>query len=166
MRLDVFELGRRQRARLAEHVVVDADLADVVQQAGQVDRVQVFVVSQPSCAGQAHREPGHAIAVTAGVRVLGVDGRGECPHDAGEEFGLLVVERDVAAVDAEDRGHAGHQAGFDRAEFDFAVGDVAGAGVIQRQQPAEQAIAFANRHGDDLADVRIEPGRRAGGRRD
>ena len=113
--------------------------------------------------GQAHREPGHAIAVTAGVRVLGVDGRGECPHDAGEEFGLLVVERDVAAVDAQDRGHAGHQAGFDGAELAFAVGDVAGARVVERQQPAEQPIAFADRHGDDLADVRIEPGRRAGG---
>ena len=111
-------------------------------------------VSQPSCAGQAHREPGDAIAVTAGVRVLGVDRRGECPHDAAEEFGLLVVERDVAAVNAQDRGHAGHQAGFDRAELGFAVGDVAGAGVIEREQPAEVPVAFADRHGDDFADVR------------
>ena len=30
MRLDVFEFGRRERAWLSEHVVVDADLADVV----------------------------------------------------------------------------------------------------------------------------------------
>ena len=91
--------------------------------------------------------------MTAGVRVLGVDGGGECPHDAGKEVGLFLVERDVAAVDAEDRRHARHQAGFDRAEFDLAVGDVAGAGVVQRQQPAEQMIAFANRHGNQLADV-------------
>ena len=105
-------------------------------------------------AGQADGEPGHAIAVTAGVRVFGVDGGGEGPHDAGEELGLFVVEGDVAAVDAEDRGHARHQAGFDRAELDFAVGDVAGAGVVEREQPAEEVIAFADRHGDHFADAR------------
>ena len=122
-------------------------------------------VLQPMLASQAHREAGDAIAMTAGVRVFGVDGGGECPHDAAEELGLLVVEGDVAAVNAEDRGHARHQAGFDGAELDFAVGDVAGAGVIERQQPAEEVIAFADRHGDDLADAGIEPGRRAGGAR-
>ena len=125
-------------ARFAKHVVVDADLADVVQQAGQINRVQVVRVAA-QLPGQANREPRHAIAVTAGVRVLGVDGRGECPHDAAEEFGLLVVQGDVAAVDAQDRGHAGHQAGFHRAELAFAVGDVAGAGVVEREQPAEHA---------------------------
>ena len=163
--LDVLEFGRRERTRLAEHVVVDADLADVVQQAGQVDRVEI-VRAAANFAGQANREAGNAIAVTAGVRVFGVDGRGECPHDAAEEFGLFVVEGDVAAVNAEDRGHAGHEAGFDRAELGFAVGDVAGAGVVEREQPAEVPIAFADRHADDFADVRVEPGWRARSRRD
>ena len=79
-----------------------------------------------------------------------------------KKFGLFVVERDVAAVNAEDRGHAGHQAGFDRAELGFAVGDVAGAGVVQRDHPAEEPIAFADRHADDFADVWVEPGRRTG----
>ena len=70
--------GLRRRCRRA-------DLADVVQQAGQVDRVQLVGVAA-NLAGQANREAGHAIAVTAGVRVLGVDGGSECPHNAAEEF--------------------------------------------------------------------------------
>ena len=100
--------------------------------------------------------------MTAGVRVFGVDRRGECPHNAAEEFGLFVVQGDVAAMNAEDRGHAGHQAGFNRAELGFAVRDVARAGVIQCEYPAEQSIAFADRDADDLAHIRIEPGWRAG----
>ena len=40
VRLDVFVFLVGELARLAEHAVVDADLADVVQQAGEVDRVE------------------------------------------------------------------------------------------------------------------------------
>ena len=35
---------------------------------------------------------------------------------------------------------------------------------MSTKQPAEQAIAFADRHGDQLANVRVEPRRRAGRR--
>jgi len=38
--LDVFEFCFGERARLAQHVVVDADLADVVQQATEVEGLQ------------------------------------------------------------------------------------------------------------------------------
>ena len=69
--------------------------------------------------------------MAAHVFVLSVDGRGERSHDAREEFRLLVVERDVAGVDAQDGGHARHETGFDRAKLDFAVGDFGRAGVIQ-----------------------------------
>ena len=79
--LDVFVFGLGQLARLAEHVVVDADLADVVQQAGEVDRVQGPAIAA-QLFRQANRDAGHAIAMTAGVGILGVDGRGQRPHDA------------------------------------------------------------------------------------
>ena len=52
MRLDVFEFRLGERARLAEHVVVDADLADVVQQAGEIDRVQLVVGAADAAARQ------------------------------------------------------------------------------------------------------------------
>ena len=74
-----------------------------------------------------------------------------------------LVEGDVAAVDAEDRGDARQQAGFDRAEFDFAVGDFVGAGVVEHKQPTEEVFALADRHRDQFADGRVEPGGRAGG---
>ena len=114
--LDVLELGVGQLARLAEHGVVDADLADVVQQAGHVERVQHFRLAA-QLLGEADGDAGDAIAVTAGVRVFGVDGASEGPHDAGEELGLLAIEVAVAGVDAEHRPDRVEQAGLDGAEL-------------------------------------------------
>jgi hypothetical protein len=121
MCLDMLEFGGGQRARFTEHIIIDADFSNVMQQTGQVDGVD-FLGSATELSGQTNGEAGDAIAVTAGVRVFGVDCRRECPHDAAEELGLFVVERDIATVDAEDCGHAGHQAGFDCAEFRFSIG--------------------------------------------
>ena len=107
--------------------------------------------------GQAHGDAGHAVAVAAGVRVLGVDGRGQRPDDARQQLRLLPVELDVAAVDAEDRGDRAEQAGLDRAEL--AVVD-----VVERRQPAEEVLAFGQRHGDHLPDLRARPVGLAGDR--
>src|SRR5690348_14562628 len=60
-------------------------------------------------------------------------------------------------MDTQDRGHAGHEAGFHSAEFGFAVGDVARARMVHRENPTEQPVAFADRHADDLANRWVEP---------
>ena len=39
--------GVAELARLAEHAVVDADLADVVEQAREIERFQLFSVDSP-----------------------------------------------------------------------------------------------------------------------
>ena len=95
---------------------------------------------------QPHRDAGHAIAMTAGVRVFGVDRRGHRPHDAAEEVGLLLVQVDVAAVDAEDRADRREQVRFDGAEL-------AGFGMIERGEPAEQPFPFVDGDDDELANV-------------
>ena len=128
---------------LAEHAVVDADLADVVQQARQIQGVDRLGVAAEFL-GQADGHAGHAVAVAAGVRVLGVDGGSQRPDDRRQQFRLLPVQLDVAAVDAEDRGDRAQQARFDRAEL--AVVD-----VVQRRQPAE-----------DVARLRPAPRRSSG----
>src|SRR5262249_3968208 len=73
MRFDMFEFGRRKWARLAEHVVVDADLANVMEQAREVDCVEVFGAAA-NLPGQANRQAGNTITVTASIWVLGIDG--------------------------------------------------------------------------------------------
>ena len=59
MGLDVVELFVSQAARLAEHVVFDADLAHVVQQAGQVQRLQgLALASQLAAQADDNRRSG------------------------------------------------------------------------------------------------------------
>ncbi len=73
-----------------KHVVVNADLAYVVQHAGKVQRIEhPFVAAE--FLGQADGYAGHPIAVTAGVRVLGVDGRCEGADESCQQFRLLPV---------------------------------------------------------------------------
>ena len=67
-----------------------------------------------------------------------------------KQLRLLPVQFDVAAVDAEDRGDRAEQTGLDGAEL-------AALDVVHRGQPAEDVLAFGQRHDDHLADLRAGP---------
>ena len=72
VRLDRVELVVGELARLLQHRGRDAELADVVQRARVLDRVDtVLVHGEP--ARDHHAGAGDALAVTAGVGVLGLD---------------------------------------------------------------------------------------------
>ena len=89
-------------ARLQQHVLGHADLADVVHETGDVHaRDRVLVESHRTC--ELLREHRDALRVTAGVPVLGVDRRGECLERAEEHRGQVLVQRRVLE---EDRGVA------------------------------------------------------------
>ena len=79
-----------QRALLAQDLVADPDLADVVQQPGEVDVAQL-VLRQAQLAPELDGDPGDPLAVAEGVRVLGVDRRGERPGQADQEVPEMVV---------------------------------------------------------------------------
>ena len=70
--LDHVVLVRAERAGLAQDVVRDADLADVVEQTGDADGVDE-VALEPETFGQEHAVAGDVLGVLLRVAVLGVD---------------------------------------------------------------------------------------------
>lgn len=76
--LDELHLVGCEWSVLAKHRVGNPDLADVVQQSGQVNVVQ-FVVRKSQFTAQLDGNAGHTLAVTERVLILGVDGRGQRP---------------------------------------------------------------------------------------
>ena len=70
--LDVLLLLTRERALFPQHGILDADLAHVVQQAGQVEIAEPVAVNADLPANL-HGDPGHALAVAEGVWVLGIE---------------------------------------------------------------------------------------------
>ena len=92
-----------QRAGLLEHGVVDADLADVVEQAHQVE-VAPLVGRHAQLLGEPDGDPRHALGVARGVGVLGVDGRGQGADDAEEQLLQVGVEPGVGLLGGDQRG--------------------------------------------------------------
>lgn len=89
--LDEGKLVVGETAGLAEHGFRDADLADVVHQARDVDAFGLFgrVARGEREAGG---EMGHALGMAAGVSILGVDGGGQGLNGA-HEHRLLVADQ-------------------------------------------------------------------------
>jgi hypothetical protein len=87
--LDLAEFLRRQRAALLEHLVVDADLADVMQESRQIE-VAPFGRGHVQLLGEPDRDPRHALRVPRGVRVLGVDAAHEGMQHAHEQVFEIV----------------------------------------------------------------------------
>jgi len=80
-----------QRARFAENAVTDADLADVVQQSSEVE-VADLTARQIHHLTKANGNAGDAFAVTASVRVLGVDCCRKTADDPEQSFLQILVE--------------------------------------------------------------------------
>jgi hypothetical protein len=80
MRLDDVELARRERRRLQEDRVGDADLADVVEGRGALDRPRVRL-GQAERAREEAGEPADATGVLAGVVVAVLGGTREALDD-------------------------------------------------------------------------------------
>src|SRR5258708_7802676 len=72
--LDELEFLARERSGLAEDLVVDADFADVVQEAGEINVAEV-VEGESELNSQAARDERHPFTVAAGIGVFGVQGR-------------------------------------------------------------------------------------------
>ena len=106
--LDVLELLVGQRPALGEDVVADADLADVVQQAGQVD-VALLGLLQAELAPQLDGRARHALAVAVGVRILGVDRGGQRARQPDQEVLDVEIALGGAHVEAEQRGERHEQ---------------------------------------------------------
>ena len=105
MALHDLELVLAERARLAEDAVVDADLADVVQQRADA-QVAHLLLGEAEVLADGDRVAGHALGVAARVRILRVDGRGEHAHGVDEEQ-VVLVRRLLELLDGllDRRGH-------------------------------------------------------------
>ena len=89
MSLHHFELVIAQRTGLAKDAVVDADLADVVQQRADAE-IAHLLLAQAEVFSDADRIARHPFRMAARVRVLGVDGRGQHAHGIDEEEVVLM----------------------------------------------------------------------------
>ena len=103
VRLDHAVFLGGQRPGLLEHGVVDADLADVVEQAHQVE-VAPLVGRHAQLLGEPDGDPRDSLGVARGVRVLGVDGRGQGADDAEEQLLQVGVEPGVGLLGGDQRG--------------------------------------------------------------
>ncbi len=79
----------RERPRLLEHAVVDADLAHVVEQGSDAQAIEVFG-RKPQLLAQHHGVFGHAIGMAARVRVFFVDSGGEHANRAQEQVAIFL----------------------------------------------------------------------------
>ena len=86
--LDHAPLFRRQRALLEQHVVADADLADVVQVAADLEELEV-ALRQLELPPDLDRELADAHGVTGGVGVARVDGG----RERADRLQVLVLAR-------------------------------------------------------------------------
>jgi len=145
----VVALALGEPARLAQDGVADADLADVVQEGGGLDVVEV-ARRHAGLARHAQRQADDRLGVLAGVAVAGFQ-RGEQGVDlAGPQLALAggaphLVAVDLRAEQPAERAHERHVALADRA-----VGAVAEAA----ERPVDLAVRQC--HGD--ADVRPDAG--------
>ena len=76
VQLDVLEFRVRQVGRFPQDAIVDADFADVVQQARQVNSIELASVAA-EFRRQCNRNSRDTIAMAAGICVFGIDGRCE-----------------------------------------------------------------------------------------
>jgi hypothetical protein len=76
MTLDDLEVELREAPRLGEKRVGDADLADVVEEAGEAEDVELLAV-EPELLAQGDRDPLYPLRVPCGVGILGVHRRVE-----------------------------------------------------------------------------------------
>jgi hypothetical protein len=88
-----------ETARLEQNAVVDGDLADVVQVAGDPQRADLLL-REAEGAGDRDRDPRDPLRVAAGVRVLGVDRRPERADGVGVDRLEVAVETPVLVTGA------------------------------------------------------------------
>ena len=79
---------RRQRPRLFQHAVLDADLSDVMQQRGDAQLVQFFG-AEPEFLPDQHRILCHTAGVTARIGILFVDGRRKHTDRADKQLAIF-----------------------------------------------------------------------------
>jgi hypothetical protein len=114
--LDLGEFVVGEAAHFAEGRFGDADLADVVQEAGDAVLLDGFAIHSHR-GGHFGGEEGDAIGMAAGVRVLGVDGGGEA-MDRADELSAQVGEAGHVFVKDADEIRGGAQ------KLGFFAGDV------------------------------------------
>ena len=85
MLLDEPELFRRQRSRLPQHIVADADLADVMQKRAEAQDVEL-VVGQAHLPADGDGDGADSFGVARGVRVARVER--QCQRSDGADVGV------------------------------------------------------------------------------
>ena len=112
----LLEFFGRELAGLLQHGFGHADLADVVQQAGHVDALDL-VIGQLDLGRQMPAEQRDALAVAAGVRILGVDRAGEAVQQAHHQAVHVFEQHRVFEIDRRFVGDRVQQLAVDRVEL-------------------------------------------------
>src|ERR1035441_5243786 len=144
MQLDGRVLLLRQRACLLQHLGRHAELADVVQHAGELDRLDALGAhSDP--AGDHPRAAGYPLAVAAGIEILRFHGLAECGH--GLRVGTLLLGELPHRPPGHEQRHQ-HERGSERPDLlpergdNHSEGGVAeGGGQQQSQTGLSRALA-------------------------
>ena len=105
VRLHLVELDRGELARLVQDVLGHGQIAEIVEQRGRLDRLDLPVVFDAELTRQRHRVQLHPADVTAGDLVLGIDRQRQCLDGRQVELAQLVqvpVASSIRAVDSLD----------------------------------------------------------------
>ncbi len=143
--LDLLEFGVGEAAGLVEDRFGHADLADVVEQCGELDRVDLFF-AETELMGDAGGEGGDALRVAVRVTVLRVDGRDDRSDRIEEE--ALELGAELGALDR-DAGLVADQ----RQQLQVAFGEGAGAAAVVGVEHAEHRIVGGYGGAHDGADL-------------
>ena len=92
---------------LLENIVVNSNLADIVEQPGEVE-VATFLRRHLQLFRQTGRNPCDALGMPGGVGILGVDRGGQGSDDSEEQFLELDVGPGIAGLRGDERRHVLH----------------------------------------------------------
>ena len=147
----------RQLARLAQHVLAHADLADVVHHAAEPRALGVGR-TEAGVDGKQVRKLRHARGVAARIRILGIDGGDERLHGAVEHGAVLGLEARRGAqtldVGERQRGHRRHRANQRGHRFERRA-ECAAIGQVEQSVEARSEL---HRNADHARDAQVGEG--------
>ena len=141
MLFDLLEFFGRQLAGLLKHGFGHADLADIVQQARNVNALDKMIAELGFLRENA-AEQSDAFAVAAGVCVLGVDGAGETVQQAHHQAAHVFVQREIFQIDRRFVADRVQQLAVHRVEI--------AVELVEGEHAAEQLFLPLKRHGQQM----------------
>ena len=111
--LDLFVFSRRELALFFENAVIDANLADVMEQSHEV-KIALRIGRHAQFLAQSSGDSCHPFGVSRGVRILGIDRSRERAYHAKKQVFQVAVQPGIGPLRGDDRRQRAEDFGIAR----------------------------------------------------